>query len=118
MMKPDDLTTVVTCFRELGVSYEDFCTVLRDSINNAKPLKRLIGNPYTSSIDSWLVKVGIALIVFPDPTVSDVIGSILVAAGLVKKRMKQLTMADILIEFRDATKSLESIRQELSYCRT
>ncbi len=116
-MKPDDLKAVVTCFRELGVSYEDFVTALRDSVNDVKPLKRLIGNPYASSLDSWLLRAGIALIVFPDPTVSDVIGFILVAAGLVKKGMKQLTVADILIEFRDTTKSLESVRQELSYCR-
>jgi len=115
-MTNDDLEALVTCFCEMGLSYEEFCNALRGSSRDVKPLKRLIGNPYASSIDSWLLKVGIALIAFPDPTVTDVIGSILVAVGLAKRRMRQLTMADISIEFRDVTKSLGSIRQELSYC--
>jgi len=37
---------------------------------------------------SALVKLGLLLIAFPDPTVSDIVGSALVAAGLVQMKMR------------------------------
>jgi len=114
-MELSEMKTVIASFRELGLSYEEFCNILRSAADDVRPLKRLIGNPNAEPVDSWLVKTGIALIAFPDPTISDLIGSIMVAAGLVKRRTKQLTMADVRIEFRDVTKSLEEIRHELSY---
>jgi len=116
MMEVDDLRTVVTCLRELGLSYEEFCGILKDAVDDIRPVKRLVGNPYAESFDSWLIKAGIALVVFPDPTISDLIGSIMIAAGLIRRRMKQPTTADILLEFRDMTKSLKNIREELNYC--
>jgi hypothetical protein len=66
-------------------------------------------------VDSCLIRAGITLIAFPAPIISDLVGSAIVAAGLVKRRLKQPTMADVYVEFTDTVKSLERIRQDLRY---
>lgn len=109
------MKTVIASFRELGLSYKEFCDTLKNAGNDVRPLKRLVGNPFKESIDSWLIKAGVTLIAFPDPTISDLIGATMVAAGLIKRGTRQLTMADVYVEFTDTVKSLEKIRQEIKY---
>ena len=109
------MKTVIASFREVGLSYKEFCSILKSAGGDARPLKRLVGNPFKESMDSWLIRAGITLIAFPEPTISDLVGSAMVAAGLVKRRLKQLTMADVYVEFTDTVKSLERIRQDLRY---
>jgi hypothetical protein len=109
------MKTVIASFRELGLSYKEFCSILKSAGSEVRPLKRLVGNPFKESMDSWLIRAGITLIAFPDPTITDLIGSAMVAAGLIKRRLKQPTMADAYVAFTDTVKSLERIRQDLRY---
>jgi len=63
--------------------------------------------------NSFLIKAGLALIAFPDPTVTDVLGSALVAAGLVQLKMKnsKLHVEDVYKAFPKVVKELASIKQ-------
>ena len=78
-------------------------------------MKHLIGEPNIKAESSWLVKAGMALIAFPDPTISDLMGAALVAAWLIKNKMKRITVVDVCRKFREVMGKLEDTRQELAY---
>jgi len=63
-----------------------------------------------------LIKAGLALIAFPDPTISDIVGSALIAAGLIHMKMKNSTlhMEDVYKTFPQVIKELGSLRQSLA----
>jgi len=63
--------------------------------------------------NSFLIKAGLALIAFPDPTVSDVIGSAMVAAGLIQLKIKNsaLHMEDLYKTFPKVVKELGTFRR-------
>lgn len=57
---------------------------------------------------SFLIKAGLVLIAFPDPTITDILGSALVAAGLVQLKMKRsaLHVEDVYKTFPKVLKEL------------
>lgn len=56
----------------------------------------------------WLIKLGLALIIFPEPVLSDVLGSLLIAAGTVQEgiRRRALHIEDIPKTFQNVMKEL------------
>jgi hypothetical protein len=58
--------------------------------------------------NSFLIKAGIALIAFPDPTITDILGSALVAVGVVQLKMKRSTLhvEDVFRTFPKVIKEL------------
>lgn len=64
---------------------------------------------------SFLIKAGLAMIAFPDPTISDVIGSAMVAAGLIQLKMRNsaLHVDDVYKIFPRVVKELGSIKGNL-----
>jgi len=64
---------------------------------------------------SFLIKAGLAMIAFPDPTISDVIGSAMVAAGLIQLKMRNsaLHVDDVYKTFPKVVKELGSIKGNL-----
>jgi len=112
-MRPEELKELVVTLRELSASYKETGNLMKGIINETKFLKRLIGEPNPEARRSWLIAAGIALIAFPDPTISDLLGAILVAAGLAKSRMKQLSILDAYKAFQGTVKELNEIRWEL-----
>jgi len=63
--------------------------------------------------NSFLIKAGLALIAFPDPTITDVIGSAMVAAGLIQLKMRKsaLHVEDVYKTFPKVVKELGAIKQ-------
>ena len=64
---------------------------------------------------SFLIKAGLALIAFPDPTISDVIGSAMVAAGLIQLKMRNsaLHVDDVYKTFPKVVKELGAIKSHV-----
>lgn len=65
---------------------------------------------------SFLIKAGLALIAFPDPIIiSDVIGSAMVAAGLIQLKMRNsaLYVDDVYKTFPRVLKELGTIKSHL-----
>lgn len=114
-MRYSELKELVAAFRELSLSYEEFGSVSSEVADKVRPLKHLIGEPNTKAENSWLLKACMALIAFPDPTISDLMGATLVAAWLIKNKMKQITAVDVYRKFQEVIGKLEDIRQELTY---
>ena len=65
---------------------------------------------------SRLVKIGLTLIAFPEPTpISETLGAFVLSLGIIQNKMKKSTLhiEDIYNTFQDVNKNLLRIRQEL-----
>lgn len=112
-MKSEELKKLADALRESASNRAETAHILHSSmkgftgeLQSTQKLWRKSGNPV-------LIKIGLALIAFPDPTISDVVGSALVAAGLIQLKMKNsaLHVEDVYKTFPQVLKELGSIRQ-------
>lgn len=111
-MEPRELKTKVTVLQELGLSYEETLEVMKGVVKDLRSTKRL----WRDGDKSRLVKIGLTLIAFPEPTpVSETVGAFILSVGLVQNKMKQsaLHIEDIYKTFRDVNRNLLRIRQEI-----
>jgi hypothetical protein len=65
--------------------------------------------------NSILIKLGLALIAFPDPTISDIIGTVLVAAGTVQMGIRRRTVyvEDVYKTFHGTLKDMWTIKRSV-----
>ena len=70
---------------------------------------------YKRGNKSLLIKAGVALLVFPEPVVSDLLGTTLIAAGVVQQGIKRqsIYLDDLPKAFKSAMKDLKSARDLL-----
>jgi hypothetical protein len=87
-MKTKDIKALNESLKELNESYADLLQTLTDTTKEVKATKKL----WRKGGNSFLIKVGLALIAFPDPTVSDIVGAALVAAGTVQMGIRKRTL--------------------------
>jgi hypothetical protein len=114
-MKPKEVKNCSEILREIKKDFQDAGSnangSMKDITREAQNLKKL----WRENNQSKLVKAGVALILFPDPVVSDVVGAGLVAAGLLHDRMKNsgLFLEDVFKTYPRLLKELQSARQSL-----
>lgn len=117
-MKPEEIkTTVIPCARELNLSHKEMNSVLNETLKETRYVRRLWSEPTgTKDSRSRLIKLGLALIAFPEPTISDAIGTILVVAGLIQEKIKRSSIraVDVYNTFQDVTKEIQKMRQGLT----
>ena len=110
-MKTDEVKTLAQAIRELNESHVDLIQATTDTTKEVKATKKL----WRNGSNSRLIKVGLALIAFPEPAISDVIGTALVAAGTVQMglRRRALYVEDIYKTFHNALKEVWTTRHSL-----
>ena len=110
-VKKEELKTLTTALHEFGLSREEAIKIVSEAVRESRSVENLSKKKDTS----LLIKVGLLLIAFPDPTISDIAGTLLVSAGLIQKRIKhsQLHMEDVPSTFQEMVKSLQTVRKEL-----
>lgn len=110
-MKTDEVKALVDSARELSESCADLAQALKGTIKEAKATKRL----WRDGRKPWLIKIGLALIAFPDPTISDVVGSAMVAAGLVQEGIKRRTLHvdDVYKTFQNTLRDVRNTNESL-----
>jgi len=110
-VKEEELKTVVDALQELGLNREEASKVVSEAVRES----HLAGNLSKKKDTSLLIKVGLLLIAFPDPTISDLVGTLLVSAGLIQKRIKhsRLYVEDAPDTFQGIIKNLQTVRKEL-----
>jgi hypothetical protein len=111
-MKTDEVKKLASTLNELNESYIDFLQSMKESVKEVKATKKL----WKNGEKPWLIKFGLALILFPDPTISDVIGSLLVAAGTVQEgiRRRALHVEDIPKTFQSIMKEIQAAEESIS----
>jgi hypothetical protein len=107
-MKTDEVKVLIGVANELGESYADMAQAIGGTARSAKCAKQL----WRNGKRSHLIKVGLALIAFPDPIVSDVVGSGLVAAGLIQEGIRRHTLHvdDVYKTFQNTMKKIQASR--------
>ena len=107
-MTPEELKALTSALQELSLSSKETATAIRGFSNELHYTQRL----WRKGGNSKLIKIGLALIAFPDPTISDVIGCALVAAGIVQLKMKHsaLHVEDVYKTFPQVVKELTTTK--------
>jgi hypothetical protein len=111
-MKKEEAKTMITAANELSESYADLIHAMKETTREAKATKQL----WRDGNKSKLIKLGLALIVFPEPTlISDTIGSFLVATGAVQMgiRRRRLYADDIYKTFHNTLKEMRDIKHNV-----
>jgi len=110
-MKTDEIKTVTTSVKELSTCYTDLAQTLKGTTNSARTTKQL----WRSKNKPTLIKIGLALIAFPDPTISDIVGTALVVAGTVQARIRRQTLYadDVYKTFQNTFKDLQSFKRNI-----
>jgi len=111
-MKTEEIKTAANALNELNESYADFLQTMKNTTREVKTAKHL----WRDQNRSKLIKLGLALIVFPEPTpISETIGACLVAAGTVQQGIRRRTLYadDISKTFRDIIKDVWLTRESL-----
>lgn len=104
-MKSEDLKIRVSALNELSESYCDLLNTVNGTVKELKATRRL----WKNGNESKLIKLGFALIVFPEPTpISETVGACFVAAGAIQKGIRSRT-----IYMEDVSKTFQSVFKEL-----
>ncbi|MEM3700540.1 MAG: hypothetical protein QXL57_06715 [Candidatus Bathyarchaeia archaeon] len=110
-MKIEGAKALADALKELNESYAELLQNLKETTKEAKATKNL----WRKGNSSKLIKIGLALIAFPDPTISDIIGSALVAAGMVQQGIRRRTIyvEDVYKTFQSTLKEVWNMRESL-----
>jgi hypothetical protein len=106
---------LVEVLREFGLNREETLNTMNTVMLGFTKELRSTQKLWRKRNSSFLIKAGLVLIAFPDPTISDVIGSALVAAGLIQLKMRNsaLHVEDVYKTFPTVIKELGAIKQSL-----
>ncbi len=110
-MKTEEIKTMTDVTKELSDCYADLAIALNGTTDTVKASKKL----WRSKNNSWLIKIGLALIAFPDPTISDIVGAAFVAAGAVQMGIRRRTVyvEDVYKTFTNTFKDIINLKQEV-----
>ena len=108
MMKTEEFKALTVSVKELSNDYADLVHSLKRTARDAKATKQL----WKGGNKSLLIKAGLALIVFPEPIVSDALGTLLLAAGTVQEGIRRQTIYvdDLPKAFQSVMKDLKAIK--------
>ena len=114
-MKPKEAKDCSEILHEIKKDFQDTGSDAHGSMKGVEREAQSLKKLWREKNQSKLVKIGVALILFPDPTISDVVGTGLVAAGLLHDRIKNsgLFMEDVFKTYPRLFKELQSARQSL-----
>ena len=110
-MKTDETKMVTTSAKELSTCYADLTQALKETTDCARTTKQL----WRSKNKPTLIKIGLALIAFPDPTISDIVGTALVVAGTVQVGIRRQTMYvdDIYRTFQSTLRDIQDLKHRV-----
>jgi len=110
-VKPEELKNLSVALRELGLSYEETLEAMRGVAKDSRYVMRL----WKKGDETKLVKIGLALIAFPEPAVSDIVGTFLVSVGIIQAKIKRSTLhiEDVYKTFPKVIKELQISKREL-----
>ena len=109
MQKPssvDELKFRAQLVQELSESYAETLDALKDFSGELKEVKKL----WKGGKKPKLMKIGMALIAFPEPTpITEILGLTLLSAGLMQKKIREsgIFLEDIYESFRKTFQDIE-----------
>ena len=109
-MADEKLKVWTEAVKELSESYGDLACVMKNSTEEVKRTKKL----WREKNKSALIKVGLALVAFPDP-ISSIVGAVMVAVGAVQAgvRRHSIFVEDVPKTFQSTLREVWSAREKL-----
>ena len=113
-MKPKEVKDYAEILHELSTDYAETGKILHDSMKGVTREVGSLKKLWREKNQSRLIKIGITLMLLPDPGVSDIVGAGVIAAGLLQNKIKNsgLYLEDIYKTYPRLLKDLHSFRQE------
>jgi hypothetical protein len=111
-MKLEQAKNATQALNELSESYIDLLGAVKGTANAVEATKKL----WREGNKSRLIKIGVSLIVFPEPTpISETIGACFIAAGAVQKgiQSRAIYLEDITKTFKNTLKDVLETSQHL-----
>jgi len=111
-VEPRELKSLVAMLRELGLSYEETVDVMNGVAKEVHSVRHL----WKKGDNSKLIKTGLALIVFPEPTpLSETLGAVVLSVGLIQKKVRQFSLGigDVYNTFQEVMRDLQTIKRGL-----
>ena len=110
-MKTEEFKALTTSIKEMSKDHVDMASSVGTAANSVGDTKKL----WKSENKSFLIKAGLALVLFPEPVVSDMLGTALLAAGAVQEGIKRqsIYLDDLPKAFRSAIKDLKSTKESI-----
>jgi hypothetical protein len=111
-MRLEEAKTAADALTELAENEQDFSNVIKGMSREVGMTKKL----WREGNKSRLIKIGVTLIMFPEPTpISETIGACFVAAGAIQKgiQSRSMFMEDIKKTFRDTLKEVYATKHNL-----
>jgi len=110
-MKTEDVKALAMAVRKMKESYMGTLHVLNGTAKEAKEAKNL----WKNGKKPVLIQLGLALIAFPEPLVSDIVGTFLVATGMVQEGIRRQTLYvdDLPKTFQSLLKDLQATRDRI-----
>lgn len=110
-MEIEKIRNATTALNELAESGKDLHSALKSTARQVAATKKL----WREGNKSKLIKIGVACIMFPDPSpIGEIIGAGLIAAGLVQKGIqKALSIGDLKKTFESTLRELNSTQSNL-----
>ena len=111
-MKTEEVKTVTKAVKELSECHSDAAGALKSTVYTVGDTQKL----WRAGNKSRLMKIGVALIMFPEPTsISDCVGACFVAAGAVQKGIQKraIFLEDVTKTFRNTLKDVLATKDSL-----
>jgi hypothetical protein len=111
-MKPEQVKNATEALKELNESYIDLLGAVKSTAKTAEAAKKL----WREGNNSRLIKIGVSLIVFPEPTpITETVGACFIAAGAVQKgiQSRAIYLEDITKTFKNTLKDVLETSQHL-----
>jgi hypothetical protein len=107
-MNIEEIKNAVSVLNELSESNRYMLNAMNGAVKELKATKKL----WKSGNESKLIKLGLALIVFPEPTpISETVGACFVAAGMIQKgvRSRAIYIEDVGKTFQQVFKEMVKV---------
>lgn len=110
-MKTEEIKTLAETLKELNESYGDLLQTMTETTKEVRATKNL----WRKGSNPMLIKLGLALIAFPDPTISDIVGAALVAVGTIQMGIRRHTLyaEDVYKTFHNTFKDMMNFKESL-----
>ena len=107
-MNTEQLKALRDALQELGLSSRETASAMQMFSRELHSVQKL----WKKGGSSKLIRIGLLLIAFPDPTITDIVGSALIAAGLLQLKMQRsaLHMEDVYKTFSQVMKELTALK--------
>jgi hypothetical protein len=111
-MKTEEIKSATKALNELNERYSELFGALKGTARDVEAAKKL----WRAGNDSRLIKIGVAIIMFPEPTpISPAVGACFVVAGAVQKGIQNraIFLEDVTKTFKNTLKDVWTIKHSL-----